>query len=91
MPYTVNKNFISWIKIRKRCRCDCFKLSKRFIIFVVFSLGRFTSWTFFLGICLQTDICVHCEISNPEFKPLTQKIQITKARNFQKWREKKRF
>lgn len=39
----------------------------------VFSPGRLTSWTFFLGVCLQT-----------KFKLLTQKIQITKARNFEK-------
>jgi len=33
---------------------------------------------------VKYDICFHWK-SSPEFNPLTQKIQITKARNFKKW------
>ena len=57
---------------------------------VVFSLDHFSSWTFFLGVRLQTDIYHLNLISvftvkfNPKFKPFTQKIQITKAGNFEK-------
>ena len=70
-------------------RRHCLLVVKSFyLIRAALSLGRITSWTFFLGVCLKTKIC-WLSVASVFTGNLTQEIQVTRARNFQKWLRKR--
>ena len=78
LPSTLDKNLHS---IVEKTLTNLWSSPMGYIT-VVISLGLFTSRTFFIGFCLQTDFyesnvaTVYTVKFNPQTKPLTQRIPI---------------